>query len=191
MGKWQFEFLRGQGLVPQDYLLDVGCGALRGGIHFVAYLEPGHYAGIDCNASYVEVGGRLELTRAGLEDRRPSLLANVDFEVGRFGRTFNFALAQSLFTHLPVNAIQRCLVNVTAVLQPGGRFFATYFDAPTVHHLDRIQHPSGVETYSDRNPYHYHASIFAYLATSLPLRVESLGLCNHPRGQSMLVFHRS
>ena len=58
IGRLQFEYLRRQGLRPQHLLLDVGCGALRGGIHFVRYLEESHYCGIDINASLVEAGRR-------------------------------------------------------------------------------------------------------------------------------------
>ena len=28
-------------------LIDIGCGALRGGVHFVRHLDPGHYFGMD------------------------------------------------------------------------------------------------------------------------------------------------
>ena len=39
IGRLQYDFLREQGLQPQDKLLDIGCGCLRGGIHFIDYLE--------------------------------------------------------------------------------------------------------------------------------------------------------
>eukprot|EP00929_Paragymnodinium_shiwhaense_P056529 TRINITY_DN28286_c0_g1_i2.p3 TRINITY_DN28286_c0_g1~~TRINITY_DN28286_c0_g1_i2.p3 ORF type:complete len:106 (-),score=24.72 TRINITY_DN28286_c0_g1_i2:81-398(-) len=35
IGPLQLEFLRGQGLLPQHRLLDLACGSLRGGVHFV------------------------------------------------------------------------------------------------------------------------------------------------------------
>jgi hypothetical protein len=47
IGRLQFNFLRQQGLTPSHCLLDIGCGALRGGVHFITYLEPGHYLGLD------------------------------------------------------------------------------------------------------------------------------------------------
>jgi hypothetical protein len=53
IGHLQFEFLIGQGLQPHHYLLDGGGGSLRGGVHLIRYLEPGHYFGVDkmCRAS--------------------------------------------------------------------------------------------------------------------------------------------
>src|SRR6476620_10345865 len=47
IGQLQFDFLVSNGLKPQHYLLDIACGSLRAGIHFIPYLETGHYLGID------------------------------------------------------------------------------------------------------------------------------------------------
>src|SRR5205807_6035012 len=47
IGRLQFEFLTGNGLKPHHRLLDVGCGALRGGLHFIRYLDEGNYVGVD------------------------------------------------------------------------------------------------------------------------------------------------
>ncbi len=38
VGVLQFDFLMKQGLQSHYALLDVGCGSLRGGIHFIKYL---------------------------------------------------------------------------------------------------------------------------------------------------------
>lgn len=46
MGQRQLEFLVEQGLGPCDDLLDVGCGSLRGGVHFIRYLEQGAIAAL-------------------------------------------------------------------------------------------------------------------------------------------------
>ena len=43
IGALQLEFLQGRGLQPDDLLLDVGCGSLRGGVKFVEYLNPVRY----------------------------------------------------------------------------------------------------------------------------------------------------
>ena len=43
---FQIQFLQSVGLTPDQYLLDMGCGTLRGGIPIIKYLEPGHYYGI-------------------------------------------------------------------------------------------------------------------------------------------------
>lgn len=191
IGKWQFDLLHSRGLKTTDRFLDVGCGALRGGIHFIRHLEPGHYCGIDVNASLIEKGAPLELQRAELTDRGAKLLCDGMFDVAKFGRTFDVALAQSVFTHVNINQIQRCLANVADVLAPGGRFFATYFDSPRPIQLEPLPQAARLQSHSDSNPFHYHTSLFEYLIETLPLRMETLGTCDHPRGQSVLVFHRT
>ncbi len=191
LGKLQFDFLCAQGLLPEHQFLDVGCGALRGGIHFIRYLEPGHYCGIDLNASLIKAGRDVELPAVGLVDKHPHLLVNDRFVFEKFGRPFDFVLALSVFTHLPVNSIERCLVKLVKVLKPGGRFFASFFEAPQRHHLEEIVHPGGIVTRSDADPFHYHVSTFVDLARDLPLRVKNLGAWNHPRSQHMLMFVRN
>jgi cyclopropane fatty-acyl-phospholipid synthase-like methyltransferase len=59
-----------EGLKPEHYLLDIGCGSLRGGVHFIAYLEPRHYFGIDKDEQLLEAG-RGEIQQLGLE-KKPS-----------------------------------------------------------------------------------------------------------------------
>jgi len=178
--------------LPRHRLLDIGCGALRGGIHFIRYLDPGNYYGVDLNASLIQAAREVELVEAGLVDRNPPLLVDDSFAFGRFGANFQMALAHSLFTHLPVNSIERCLVNVAASLEPGGRFYATYFEAPMPHHVAPMAHPGLMEmTHSDRNPYHYHFSLFPFLTTGLPMAVRNIGPWGHPRGQHMLEFVRT
>lgn len=58
LGTLQFNFLKDHGLQPHHRLVDLGCGALRGGLHFIRYLDAGHYYGIDINASLIEAGKR-------------------------------------------------------------------------------------------------------------------------------------
>jgi len=45
----QFNLLTMLGLRENHFLLDVGCGSLRGGRLFIPYLLPHHYFGIEPN----------------------------------------------------------------------------------------------------------------------------------------------
>ena len=47
IGTVQFEFMKNAGLHPENSLLDVGCGTLRGGRLFIPYLDGSKYTGID------------------------------------------------------------------------------------------------------------------------------------------------
>ena len=189
IGRLQFEFLKHEGLEPRHRLLDVGCGALRGGVHFVRHLDPGHYCGIDANASLIEAGQH-ELALAGLDDRGAELLADVDFNVAAFGQRFDFAIAVSLVTHLYFNHIQICLARVAQSLATGGRFYVTFFEAPHAGHLAPINHaPGEITTAYAHDPFHQSFDELATLAGHAGLRAELIGDFGHPRGQRMAVFH--
>lgn len=188
LGALQLGFLKSQGLLPGHQLLDLGCGALRGGIHFIRYLDAGHYHGMDINASLIEAGKR-ELEEQQLEGRRPHLLVNDKFELGGFATMFDRAIAVSVFTHLPMNHIVRCLAEVRKVLRPEARFFASYFEAPAPACLQPLAHaPGNIVTYFDADPYHYAFEEVRWMAGSARLRVELIGEWGHPRGQRMLSF---
>ena len=188
IGRLQHDFMVSRGLTPQHTLLDVGCGALRGGIHFIDSLDLGNYHGLDINESLLN-GGKREIKHAGLVDKHPKLLINQNFEFWQFGTKFDYALAVSVFTHLPMNHIVRCLVELAKVLKPQGQFFASFFEAPTSAFLEQIKHePGGVITHYDEDPFHYSFAEFQCMADLANLSVELVGNWSHPRDQQMLCF---
>jgi len=194
MGQRQLDFLISHGLSADDRLIDVGCGSLRAGVKLIPFLRPGHYWGIDSNPSLLDAGWEHELGPLGLQERQPreQLVMLDDFQFEQLGQTFDVALAQSLFTHFSWNRIRRCLARLAAVVRPGGRLFATFFEVPSGQdpELPIRQQPGGIETYSDRNPYHYRFEDIELALRHLPWRAEYLGDWEHPRGQKMLAFER-
>ena len=185
LGKLQLDFLVAEGLRPEHYLLDVGCGSLRAGVHFIRYLETGHYYGIDRNGERLEAGRTVELPRYGLTEKRPVLERLDDFAVGSLGRQFDYAVAQSVFTHIPADAIELCLRNVAEVLVPGGRFFATYNER-TGEGPDRVDRS---ELPYDKDPiFRYDYAELARLVEGTGLEAERIGDWGHPRDQQMAVF---
>ena len=78
-------------------LVDVGCGSLRGGVHFIKHLEPGNYLGVEKEPELLELAAAHELGQDVLASQRPELVASSSFEFERFSKKPNFALAQSLF----------------------------------------------------------------------------------------------
>ncbi len=189
LSRLQFDYLVTAGLEPQHYFLDVGCGPLRGGMRFIPYLGPGHYFGVDKNAAVLEEARRVELPRYGLVERNPTIVAMEDFGFERLGHVFDYALAQSVFTHLPLNSIIRCLMNVERVLVPGGKFYATFYENERgKHNLDDVQQTPAIVTHFDHDYYHYDFGSFEWACEGTSLTVEHLGGWNHPRNQKMLVF---
>lgn len=191
LGKLQLDYLVEQGLTPDKYVLDVGCGPLRAGVHFIGYLEAGHYAGIDKRGDTLERARDVELPRYGLADKSPHLIVNGAFEFSRLGMTFDYAIAQSVFTHLPVNNIVRCLVEMAKVLNPGGRFYATIYENPNgKQFLGEIQQSERVVSYPDRDKYHYDLDTLRCAAQGTGLTMSYSGDWGHPDNQKMVVFSR-
>ena len=194
MGRLQFDFLVGQGLQPHHKLLDIGCGSMRGGRHFVAHLDPGNYFGVDRDAMLLSAG-KSGLAAQGLLARKPVLREIAGFDFSKLGTDFDFLLAQSVFTHLDLNSIMRCLVNASRTLAPGGRFFATFFVSRAgFSSLEPIRQPTRdgreVVTHCDRDPYHYAPSTLEWLAQNAGLHCRYIGDWSHPRNQMMLEFSR-
>jgi SAM-dependent methyltransferase len=195
VGLLQFDFLVQRGLRPDMRLLDVGCGCLRGGVHFIRYLELGHYFGIDVNQSLLTAGYEVELPAAGLQKRLPRhhLLATAGFEGWRFGEVFDFALAQSVFTHLPLTWLRRCLEELARCMRRGGQLYITYFECPSDWPplLPRTYEPHGGTTFPDRDPFHCRVDELRDCARELPWRFEPIGAWGHPRSQHMALYVRS
>ncbi|QGQ44727.1 class I SAM-dependent methyltransferase [Metabacillus sediminilitoris] len=191
IGELQFRFMKEQGLQPDHELLDIGCGSLRGGIFFIEYLNEGKYSGLDLNSSLIKAG-QSEIKKAGLMSKKPTLLVNDSFHFNLFKKKFDYAIAQSVFTHLPVNVIQRCLIHLEQVLNPGGKFYATFFETESKFHVDPVNQPNsgGVVTKIDSDPYHYHISLFEYLIEGSSLQMEYIGDWGHPRNQKMISFSK-
>lgn len=130
LGRLQCDYLVANGLEPHHDLLDIGCGTLRGGRHFIRHLEPGRYTGIDISSEAIAFGARL-VEDEGLSDRRPTLLVSADRDL-RFrqfaGKQFDFLLAQSVFSHLPAENIEECFAHAGQVMKPSSRFFFTFHE---------------------------------------------------------------
>jgi cyclopropane fatty-acyl-phospholipid synthase-like methyltransferase len=186
IGPLQLEFMQQRGLEARHKLLDVGCGAMRGGLHFVRYLDTGNYHGIDIEPSVIKAG-RWELRQERLMRKKPNFVVSDRFEVGRFGTTFHYAVAVSLFTHLNMNEIARCLTEVGRVLEPDGEFYATFFEAPSPVYLESLSFGPWLTSF-DRDPYHYSFQEMAWLAGNCGLEAELIGEWGHPLNQRMLCF---
>jgi SAM-dependent methyltransferase len=192
IGRLQFDFLVAAGLRPEHRMLDVGCGPLRGGQHFISYLDAGHYWGIDRDPKVLEAGLAHGVAEALAAEKKPTLVEMADFGFERLGQTFDYALAQSVFTHLPLNSIMRCLVGMARVLAPDGRFYATFFDNPGgKRNIEPVHHePGGITTFYDADPFHYDVQTLADACVGTGLKMEHLGEWDHPRDQRMLAFTR-
>jgi hypothetical protein len=180
VGQLQFEFMKNHGLQPQDVLLDIACGSLRGGRFFIPFLDPGHYLGVEKEPSLVEAGRQNEVAAEIWITRQPEILISGDFEFEKLPRRPNFALAQSLFSHLEPVDIERCLGKLYAVAEPGCRFFATFFES----HLPRFHRK---KSHSHRN-FKYTIAQMRRFGESQGWQAQYIGDWNHPRRQKMMLY---
>ena len=176
IGKLQFDFLLGEGVKKNHKVLDIGCGCFRLGVRLVPYLDEGNYYGIDIVESLIEDGKSKELQEDVIKTKKPNLLANGDFEFYKFNTSCDYMIAQSVFTHLPLNRVNQCLAEARKCLQDGGVFFATIFEAQSRSNSTNCE------------PYYVNPSFYEELALDNDLKFEYIGEWSHPRNQRLIKF---
>ena len=132
----QFNLLTTLGLRDSHYLLDIGCGSLSAGRLFIPYLRPGRYFGIEPLEWLVQKGIQEELGPSAIEIKKPTFLHDDSFTLTSFGRTFDFIVAQSIFSHASQGQLRRCLSEAAKVMNPGTIFAATFFEGPVNYEGD-------------------------------------------------------
>jgi SAM-dependent methyltransferase len=175
IGHLQFSFLRDEGLAPSNSMLDIGCGTLRGGRHFIRYLNEGRYTGIEMSEKAIEAAQNL-LREESLTGKAPVLVRNPDGNMSFAkleGVSFDYILAHSVFTHLMKVHIEECLSNIHRVMGRFSRFYFTYFEA------------GGYEQRAEKD-FAYPFAYFEGVAAENGLRIEDLSSrYPHPRNQKM------
>lgn len=192
IGPMQKDYLCQHGLRPEMRLIDVGCGSLRGGIPLIQYLNPENYFGIDISKALLEAGYSIEITNAGLQDKvsREHLKVTDDFDFAQFETKFDMGLAVSVFTHLPLDYLTRCLRNLSGVMRPGAKFFATFFLCPDAHAPeDALVHDlGGVTSHGSKDPYHFTYSAIDTATKNTGWALDDIVSWDHPRNQKMAAF---
>ncbi len=120
--EFQIGFLKEQGLSPEHYILDLGCGTLRGGMPIIEYLETGHYFGIDVRPE-VLVEARKELADAGMDGKEPTLVTQEQSD-SIPGERFDFIWAFSVLIHMDDSALARAMGLVQRCIARDGVFLA-------------------------------------------------------------------
>lgn len=189
IGPLQRDFLISRGLLPHHNILDIGCGSLRGGVPLTQYLDPERYYGIDVSSALIEAGYNREIEGSELARRLPRAHLHVtdSFEIP-FAVRFDYALAVSLFTHLTLDYLTACLRRLAPCMDKGGRFYSTFFEGEASERA--IAWPLGVQSYPDRDPFHFPQAAIAAAMPEGEWTFEWVGEWNHPRGQRMACFIR-
>lgn len=126
-----FNLLTTIGLRQHHTLVDIGCGSLRVGRLLIPYLNVSNYVGIEPNAWLIEEGITREIGRDMVQIKRPRFLIGGSSDVLRgAGSSFDFAVAQSIFSHCGPDLLDGWLKGVAPVLAPTGALLATFLPGP-------------------------------------------------------------
>lgn len=127
IGQLQFERLIEHGMKPEDKLFDFGCGALRGGIHSIKYLNGGNYTGNDISVEILKAA-KQNIEKEGLRGKNPFLYQTTDLDFGEvIGNKYDFIMAQSVLSHMPPEDIDTLFKNIVKIMHKNTIFLATFF----------------------------------------------------------------
>lgn len=183
LGNLQFDFLIAQGLTPESFLLDIACGSLRLGVKAIPYLEPLHYLGIEKESELVKLGLEQELGDTLRAERQPNIVISNSFEFEKLGQKADFAIAQSLFSHLPSSLINLCFEKLYPCLKDNGVFYATYFETS-----EKIDNPKKSH---DHGGFFYTQGEMLDFGTRHGFSTNYIGNWNHPRNQVMVEYKKN
>lgn len=172
-----FNLLTTLGLREHHHVLDVGCGSLRVGRLLIPYLRPGHYTGIEPNRWLVEEGIARETGRDLIALKEPRFLFAEAASQLAPGEQFDYAFAQSIFSHCGLDLIERWLREIHPRLRADGVFVATFFPGAEDSASRGWSYPANVR---------YRTGTFAALAGEVGFRLRLLDW-THPAQQWVLL----
>ena len=129
------------GLREHHYFLDIGCGSLRVAKLLIPYLLPGRYFGIEPNEWLVAEGIQKELSPGLVQLKKPTFASVSDYSLTRFGRTFDFLFAHSIFSHAPRRQIEACMAEASRCMNEDSVFLATYVEGLEDSHAEEWVYP--------------------------------------------------
>lgn len=130
VGVTQFNLLTLFGMRETSTLLDIGCGSLRGGRFAILYLQPGRYFGLEPEEWAVQDGLQSHFGQEITDRKKPTFIYDGNFAFHKFGRKFDFMMANSIFTHASTSQISLCMTEAAKVMVPETVFLATFFESP-------------------------------------------------------------
>lgn len=195
IGSLQKKFLIEQGLEKNFKFLDLGCGCLRGGVKIIDYLEKYNYYGQDINSYLLKMGIEKEIPKYNLKEKilKNNFCISEDFTLDYIENIFDMGISQSVFTHLPLNHLFVCLINVSKHFKPKSKFFITFWIVPeNFNNTKKFYHKGNISTSFLNDPYHYKESQIKFIANHRDIKYlweyEYIGNWNHPRDQKIVCF---
>jgi cyclopropane fatty-acyl-phospholipid synthase-like methyltransferase len=121
-----FNLLTTLGLRQDHSVLDIGCGSLRIGRLLIPYLNIKNYSGIEPNKWLVEDGIRQETGRDQILIKQPKFYFADSADKLPTNALYDFAIAQSIFSHCGPDLVNRWLTDISAHLRDSGALVETF-----------------------------------------------------------------
>ncbi|KAF5746971.1 hypothetical protein HS088_TW06G01148 [Tripterygium wilfordii] len=129
-GRDVFEFLaESSHLTPVSRVLEIGCGTLRVGVHFIRYLNLKHFHCLERDELSLMAAFRYELPSQGLLHKRPVIVKGEDMEFSKFGAgvVYDLIYASAVFLHMPDKLVWVGFERLANKLKPyEGRIFVSH-----------------------------------------------------------------
>jgi SAM-dependent methyltransferase len=175
IGRHQYHYLVANGLRAHHRFLDVACGSLRLGQFLIPFLDEGNYYGLEGEEILVQRGLSCELMPEVVALKKPRFSFSYDFDLG-FIDCFDFAIAQSLFTHLTIPDIEKCFRQIRRKAMSTSVFYFTYFEG------DSSDNPS--ESHANKG-WRYSVGELQAAAEREGWKMNNIGGWGHPRNQQI------
>ena len=136
VGRSQLALLVEQGLSPWHRLVDVGCGALRGGYWMIHFLRPNCYFGIEPATDMLAAGLECVLEPEVRAEKNPTFAHGDDFDLTCFGVPVDVVLARSIWTHASKAQIAAMLASFARAKTPEAFLLASYLPSGRLRRRD-------------------------------------------------------
>jgi SAM-dependent methyltransferase len=180
LGALQFTLLSAAGLRANHNLCDIGCGSLRAGKMLIPYLNKGRYFGLEPNQWLIDEAIREEIGADLVRIKSPQFINSTNFNLKPFGNTFDYCLAQSIFSHSSLAQVSECLGQVSQYLNKEGLFLATFIWGKNDYEGEDWVYP-GCVTFKASS-----IKKIAWEQHGLEMKTTDWP---HPNGQNWVIFH--
>jgi cyclopropane fatty-acyl-phospholipid synthase-like methyltransferase len=173
-----FNLLTTIGLRQGHRVLDIGCGSLRIGRLLIPYLNSTNYVGVEPQKWLVEEGIKKEVGNDQVKIKRPRFFFGDSPACLPADLYCDYAVAQAVFPHLPLERVRLWLEGASQHLNPDGALIATFLAGSADHSGELPPYPQPV-TYT-RQTMNKLAEQTGYIFQELDWR--------HPHDQTWALF---
>src|SRR5262245_24454489 len=130
-----FKWLLGQGVQPNDMVVDYGCGTLRIGLRLIEFLDADRYVGMDIDERILNLG-RASLPPTLIDSKRPALeLISAESLDCIAAKSPRWGFSKGVLQHVPPSELHEYFMRLSYLIHAGAIGFIRARVAPTVNRL--------------------------------------------------------